>query len=539
MGVAHLGAIQLVVVAFPSGKGKLARAKSVLRGQREAMNQERFDLDDDLDFELDDQSQDIADIEEQLFDEADQTIEPWAFNASLTAATIDGRPCAEIYAHGTTQFPRKAQHPFRRELLARVTASEIVAFPLVSAPYRHDFLEPKYDPLKRIRIPFSSLGINGSIPKSVEEFDELLTALPTGFTKYARLGLGLKRAYKLIPEALARDDRLSEMLLTGGDTAEIHGSVFHLGIERFDLIRRSIDRITDRSNAYSLRDRRLLTFNELLHRADPTRFGRAVPRARPGEIFELVQLRGRAQNLSPEDRQAAASVVEADAEKLVKETPRKLLGLKAVIELVTLKELIGTMEEMLARNLTEPRWQAFFKDNPFILSLAFPHPVILVEDQASVGGTLLSGKGESVADFLLQQRFTGGLALIEIKRPSSKVLEKDPFRGDLFAPHRDLTSAIAQVLDQRTQLHLNFTLKAQDPKLKDTHISSVSCVVVIGTTPNGIDQQRSFDLYRHSTRDVAIVTFDELLGKLKEILRLLTPLEPPPAQQTAPPESID
>jgi hypothetical protein len=496
-----------------------------------------LDIDSEFGIDLDDQLLSLDDAEPTLPDEsATQKLEPWAFEVSLLATTYHGQPCAEIYAHGKSDFLRDGQDGDREELLARVSDSEIATFPLVSSSYRNDFMEPKYGVLKSIRISFSTLGISPRIPEKVEDFDSLLARLPIGFSGYARFGLGFKHAYRLIPEALQRNEKLTEILITDGDDAEIHKACFHLGIDRFDSIRRSIDRITDRANIYSLRDRRLLAYNELLHKADPTHFERAIPKARPGEIFELIQLRSRAQNLSEADREAAALVVETDAEKMAKSAPKKLLGLKAVIELVTLKELIAKMTEMLDKNLTESKWQAFFKENTFILSLAFPHPVILVQDQASVGGTLLNGKGESIADFLLRQKFTGSLALIEIKRPSSRVLEQKPFRGDLFAPHKDLTSAIAQVLDQRTQLQMNFTVKAQDPKLKDSHISSVSCIVIIGTTPGGVEENKSFDLYRNSTRDVAVVTFDELLSKLKEILRLLTPNTP---EAGAAPEECD
>ena len=63
---------------------------------------------------------------------------------------------------------------------------------------------------------------------------------------------------------------------------------------------------------------------------------------------------------------------------------------------------------------------------------------------------MLGGIGESIVDFLFAQRFTGSLALLEIKRPATKLIEAKTFRGELHAPHKDLTSAMAQVLDQRS-----------------------------------------------------------------------------------------
>jgi len=228
------------------------------------------------------------------------------------------------------------------------------------------------------------------------------------------------------------------------------------------------------------------------------------------------------QNRSADDLLAAAKIIRDDAAKIAAEQPSHLVELRAVIEQVTLKELISKIDGMLSKNLPEPKWQTFFKANPFVLGLAFPHPVILIQDQAHVGGTMLRGAGESIVDFLFAQRFTGSLALIEIKRPSTKLIEAKTFRGDLHAPHKDLTSAMAQVLDQRFQLLNNFAAKSHDPALKETHVSAVHCIVIAGMAPATIQEKRSLDLFRHSSKDVVVVTFDELLGKLREILRLMT-----------------
>ncbi|TCT18747.1 Shedu immune nuclease family protein [Thiobaca trueperi] len=267
----------------------------------------------------------------------------------------------------------------------------------------------------------------------------------------------------------------------------------------------------------------LARYNELLHVADPSQFERRFPKIKPGAIYELVKLGGQNQTRSANDKLAAISVIRDDAEKIAIEQPEQLLELKSIIEQVTLKDLIAKIEDMLSKNLTENKWQSFFKVNPFVLGLAFPHPVIMIQDQAHVGGTMLCGSGESIVDFLFAQRFTGSLALVEIKRPSTKLIEARTFRGDLHAPHKELTSAMAQVLDQRFQLLNNFAARAHgDPTFKDTHVSAVHCIVIAGITPETIQEKRSLDLFRNSSRDVVVVTFVELLEKLKEILRVMT-----------------
>lgn len=448
-----------------------------------------------------------------------------AMAVSLKRATYAGVDCVEVYAHGEA-YPEDGQEKTPQTvLLARVTEHELTMFPLVSASYRPTFLTPKYDELTKITI-LADEHESWWLPETIRDFDDLLDSLPVGFGRHAKYGLGFKWEYRLIPQAIIEMHGITELVIEPGNGAVAQVPKFRLGMDRFSAIKRSIDSITTRSRTRSLRERQLLAFNELLHVADPVQFERRFTKVKPGEIYELVKLGGRAQNRSAGDRLAAASVIRDEAAKIAADQPAQLLALKSVIEQVTLKELVAKIEDMLGKNLPEPKWQAFFKANPFVLGLAFPHPFIMIQDQAHVGGTMLSGIGESIVDFLFAQRFTGSLALIEIKRPATKLIEAKTFRGDLHAPHKDLTSAMAQVLDQRFQLLNNFAAKAHDPSLKDTHVSAVHCIVIAGTAPATIQEKRSLDLFRNSSRDVVVVTFDELLEKLREILRLMSAAAP-------------
>lgn len=456
-----------------------------------------------------------------------------AMLVSLKQATYGGEDCVEVYAHGEAYPKHGTEKTGKTVLLARVTGSALTMFPLVSASYRPTFMTPKYDELTTITV-LAKEGEPWWLPEDIMDFDAMLESLPTGFGRHAKYGLGFKWEYRLIPHAILEMHGITELVIEPGNGASAELPKFKLGIDRFSAIKRSIDSITTRSRARSLRERQLLAFNELLHIADPVQFERRFPKVMPGEIYELIKL-GRAQNRSADDRLAVAKAIRDDAAKIAADQPSQLLELKAVIEQVTLKELIAKIEDMLGKNLPEPKWQAFFKANPFVLGLAFPHPVIMIQDQAHVGGTMLRGAGESIVDFLFAQRFTGSLALIEIKRPATKLIETKTFRGDLHAPHKDLTSAMAQVLDQRFQLLNNFAAKSHDPGLKDTHVSTVHCIVIAGTAPSTIQEKRSLDLFRHSSRDVVVVTFDELLDKLREILRLMTAGGSGPAPNLAPP----
>lgn len=473
--------------------------------------------------------------EEELGEDRD----PNALPVTLKASSINGEDCVELYAHGDTLSSETGKMAKRAVLLARVTARELTMFPLGAAAHRAGFLEPKYDELRSI-IVVAEEDNRWWLPESVRDFDEMLTGLPTGFARHAIYGLGFKWEYRLIPEAILEMVGVTELVIEPGDGASVELPTFRLGIDRFTKIRKAIDTISNRATSRSLKARRMAAYNETLHAARPDEFERRYPEVKAGEIYELIQLRGRGSNRSAKDGLAAAQVVRDDAQKIASEEPAKLFELKAIIEQVTLAQLIAEFESMLRKNLAEPKWQTFFKANPFILSLAFPYPVILFQDQASVGGTTIRGNGESIVDFLMAQRFTGNLALIEIKRPSTVLVEPRAYRGDLHAPHRDLTASMAQVLDQRAQLLHHFAAKkSQDKALADVHVSSVNCIVVVGTLPTDAAQIRSLDIFRHSSKDVSVVTFGELLEKLKELHRLMSAGVPAAAQAAPNPSAPD
>ena len=213
----------------------------------------------------------------------------------------------------------------------------------------------------------------------------------------------------------------------------------------------------------------------------------------------------------------AADIAEAQPEKLAK--------LRGDIELVTLEALITRYEGMLGENLAEGRWQAFFNENPFILNMAFGYPVIKVRDQASVGGRKLSGDGEKITDFLVKNSLTNNTAIFEIKTPQTPILNKTPFRDGVYTPSADLSGSINQALDQKYQFQKQIAQIKDNTRLYDIESYAVHCCLVIGKTPEGDDRKKSFELFRRNSKDVEIVTFDELLEKLKQLSAFLRAAE--------------
>lgn len=459
---------------------------------------------------------DMDNIDVQVGDEPETPDSAEECRVSLEVIEVDGEELAEVFAHGEPQADAGGPNP-RKELLAHVSPSELIMFPRVSAAYRSTFLDPKYDQIVRIRIPG-----DWNIPESIGEFEELLEALPVGFSRRAARGLGLKWENRLIIEVIEGTTTAAELQLVEGDEASFSGETFTIGRRLFDRVRKGMSQIGRRSQARALQDRRLLAHNEIMHPINEKLFPKLHRQVRPGEIFELVQLSTRDQRRDERDLAAVTNLIRQDAPQIARENPQTLLELRSEIERVTLAELIGRFEALLERNPDERTWQTFFEAHPFVLSIAFPHPVLLIRGQAHVGGTTIDGRGESIADFLFRQGLTGAVAIVEIKTARTRLLQKTPFRGNMHAPHADLCAAISQTLDQRAELTTNFHARARHPSMEGTHVGHVNCLVVAGRNPDTADKRRSLDLFRSATKDVAVVTFDELLEKLRAIHRAMS-----------------
>jgi len=222
-----------------------------------------------------------------------------------------------------------------------------------------------------------------------------------------------------------------------------------------------------------------------------------------GKLFTAIA-QGK-EELSEDDQNAVIGALSSHAAGIAKDQPEKLAKLRGDIELVTLEVLIEKFERMLDETLAEDSWQDFFNENPFILNMAFGYPVIKVRDQASVGGRKLSGGGEKITDFLVKNSLTNNTAIFEIKTPQGAILNKTPFRDGVYTPSAPLSGSINQALDQKYQFQKQIAHIKDNTRLYDIESYAVHCCLVIGQTPEGDNQKKSFELFRRNSKDVEIV----------------------------------
>lgn len=446
-------------------------------------------------------------------------VDPPSIELTFQEVGTEHAPCVEVTAGPTGDVRHLLVGEVLPALIARVTADRLTMYPVNVNPTKPDFLRPKYQHIHAITL--EGCGAEWELPLDRYAFDELLESLPVGFSRKARYGLGLKWAYRLIPGVLAEVPTVCEIVMSDGVHAAMEPPVYRLGYGRFDALRRALDGIARRAQRTALEERARTAYNELVSTVDPLAYPAKQATVRPGTIVKLVQVQGDDVSRNAADRRAILTAARGDAKRSAKDELPTLLELGATIERVALDELTDRLDAMLGSRHLESSWQAFFKSNPFILGLAFAYPLYLIQDQAFVGNISLRGDGHSIVDFLMAQRCSGNIALIEIKHPETKLLEKSLYRGRVRAPHRELTGAITQVLHQRYSLVTSIAFKTRDSALADADVAAVHCIVIAGRSPSTVEDKRSFELFRNAAKDVFVVTFDELLEKLKQLRRII------------------
>lgn len=169
---------------------------------------------------------------------------------------------------------------------------------------------------------------------------------------------------------------------------------------------------------------------------------------------------------------------------------------------------------------SERFWQKTFKNNSFILSQVFAVPVVFINENAYVGGMKVDRHEAKFVDYLFSAESSQEAILIEIKTPVTKLLGSE-YRKNTFAPSKELSGAVIQVLSYRKELMNNLNKIAGEKNIK---AFSPKCVLIIGDSRNELDDENkrsSFELFRASL-DVEIITYDELFRKVEILAELFS-----------------
>ncbi len=350
-----------------------------------------------------------------------------------------------------------------------------------------------------------------------------LFKLPDCFVTHYYYGLGLRRSHRFIVQAVEELSSCKKIIISNFTETGIDekNSSFYISYDDFEILRKNINNAIQMSNVAAQTVNDVKTYNLLAEKIGKQKKQVTIGRSPLRKIFTAIADGGEVP-LSHDDQEKLLHSVSYHAKSIASAKPDWLLKLRNDIELVTLDVLISRFDEMLTKRISENKWQEFLSNNPIILSMAFGVPIIKVLEQASVGGRKLSGKGENITDFLVKNSLTHNSALVEIKTPRTKLLNKTPYRSEVFVASAELSGSIGQLLNQKYHYEQEIVQKLRNSNTQKVESYSVRCCLVIGVLPSDEEQQKSFEFIRGNSKNVDIVTYDELLEKLKQIREMLS-----------------
>lgn len=212
--------------------------------------------------------------------------------------------------------------------------------------------------------------------------------------------------------------------------------------------------------------------------------------------------------------------------------PSELVNFDAAIGAARLKLLLNEYDANWD-NDNEGFWQKLFEQHTWVLSQVCRQPLLIIRGQAYVGGKNISNQDGNVVDFLYRNNVTDNATLVEIKTPATGLLAPREYRNNTYRPSIELSGATQQLLTDRLSIIQEYeSLTRGEDVTWRTFCPRL--VLVVGNARQELttsSKRQSFELYRTNLRDVDIVTFDELQGKVSLLIDLLEGGSPPRRQR--------
>lgn len=209
-------------------------------------------------------------------------------------------------------------------------------------------------------------------------------------------------------------------------------------------------------------------------------------------------------------------------DKMFEPAKRWLTKVNNVLGVSQLRQVLEIWESNKT-NQDEEFWQSTFSQFSWVLSQIFASPVIILHEKAYVGGKGLDNSGGQVIDFIVQNQLTKNISLIEIKTPACGLIREEYRPPKVHNPSKDIVGGINQLLSQKHSL-LEEAQTLQGNTTQPFISFQPRCILICGSFDQPAlttDELRSFELYRQNSRDIEIITFDELFKKIESMIQLL------------------
>lgn len=176
----------------------------------------------------------------------------------------------------------------------------------------------------------------------------------------------------------------------------------------------------------------------------------------------------------------------------------------------------------------ELAWQYFFNKNPWIFGYGLDYRFMgILQKEFSASGTEADGSGQVNGDFLIgDKKFT---TFVELKKPNTQLFRNSTSRSGVWKLSADLMGAKSQILEQKASGQIKIEKDTiHDDKGNEIKQKSYDSkvILIIGhwdQIKDDIDLTRktkakTFELFRRDSRNIEIITYDELYDRAKYIV---------------------
>lgn len=200
-------------------------------------------------------------------------------------------------------------------------------------------------------------------------------------------------------------------------------------------------------------------------------------------------------------------------------------------EPVFIEEFKKSQDNLSQKSKDEIAWQHFFDKNQWIFGYGLDYRFQgILQKEFSASDTDAAGKEQVNADFLIgDNNFT---TFVELKLPETPLFGKSKNRSGCWSISNDLIDGMSQILEQKA----SGQIKIDSKELYDEHGELITqksydsnTILIIGCIKEQIDnsddsskiksiKKKTFELFRRDSRNVTILTYDELFIRAEYIV---------------------
>ncbi|MBZ9650716.1 Shedu anti-phage system protein SduA domain-containing protein [Psychroflexus montanilacus] len=184
-------------------------------------------------------------------------------------------------------------------------------------------------------------------------------------------------------------------------------------------------------------------------------------------------------------------------------------------------------ENDISKHSEEKVWQYFFEKNQWIFGYGLDYRFKnILQRETHLSDSNIDGTNTVIGDYLLGDKFF--TTFVELKKPSTPLFSREKNRSNSWRLSNDLIDSVSQILEHKSSGMIKLEKQQYvegEPLNQKAYDSKV--VLIIGdwrelekssNTEEKEIKKKTLELFRRDSRNVEILTFDELYERAKFII---------------------